>query len=525
MKQETKQQLQQTKIAGGSLTDFLLTHAGEDPASFHMPGHKGRGIYQKYGYGPFLDRLMDCDITEIPGADNLFQAEEVIAQTMERYRRLYGVKRSYLLVNGSSGGLIAAILASVPRGGKLVMARNCHKSIFNALSLGDVTPVYAYPEQIEAYGILGAVSAAEVAQRLDENPDAAAVIIPSPNYYGICSNVAAIAEVVHQRGKVLIVDQAHGAHLKFFSKYMPGGLDSGAGLCFPPAAEEQGADLVIGSIHKTLASFTQTALLNVCSDRVDLYDLEDRLQAIESSSPSYPLMASLDINADLLERHGQTLVGDWAENLAWFYGAAPQAVPGLKVMLHPALDPTKLNLDMSAYGLNGNELEERLMKRGVFIELVTGNLVMAMTGIGNSRRDYERLLAALQEIAAEQTAAQAEIVAEQTATQKKREGKPAADLQEPAKNQPAGPDVPVQPAAVTRTLVLKEIPVRKERIPLSQAAGRICGSSVIPYPPGIPIVCPGEVFDSDVIEYIKARRAAGEKVIGLDDLGRVVVGR
>lgn len=465
---------------------------------------------------------MDCDITEIPGADNLFQPEDVLRSTMERYRKLYEVKASYLLVNGSSGGLIAAILASVPQGGKLIMARNCHKSIFNALSLGDITPVYAYPEKIEEYGVLGEVSAAEIARCLDQEPDAAAVVVPSPNYYGICSDVAAIAEEVHKRGKVLIVDQAHGAHLKFFSKYLTSAAgaardagaarnagaarDAGAAgqaaLTFPLAAEEQGADLVIGSIHKTLASFTQTALLNVCSDRVDLYDLEDRLQAIESSSPSYPLMASLDINADLLERQGSALIADWAAALEWFYAAAPQAVPGLRIMTHPALDPTKLNLDMSAYGLDGNQLEDQLIARGVFIELVTGNLVMGMTGIGNRRSDYEKLLAALTEIADQQTAAGFG---------------PATQL--PSQVQPR------QPEAVTHTLVMKEIPQRKERILLEEAAGRVCASSVIPYPPGIPIVCPGEVFDEDVIEYIKARRLAKEKVIGLDDLGRVVVGR
>ena len=157
---------------------------------------------------------MDCDITEIPGADNLFQTEGIIAETMAKYRALYEVEQSYLLINGSSGGLIAAILTAVSKGGKLVMARNCHKSIFNALQLGDITPIYAYPETLEAYGVLGGISADEIARCLDENPEAEAVILPSPNYYGICSDIRAIAKVTHDRGKVLIVDQAHGAHLK-----------------------------------------------------------------------------------------------------------------------------------------------------------------------------------------------------------------------------------------------------------------------------------------------------------------------
>ncbi len=472
-----------------TLTEFLLKHKEKNPVSFHMPGHKGSAIYRDHGYGEFLDSIMDCDITEIPGADNLFQTEGVLKETMNRYKTMYAAKESYLLINGSSGGLIAAILASVPKGGKLVMARNCHKSIFNALSLGDITPVYAYPETIEAYGILGSVSSEEVARCLDEHPDAAAVILPSPNYYGICSDVAAIAEVVHSRGKVLIVDQAHGAHLNFFAKYQLTG--------FPSAAEAAGADMVINSIHKTLASFTQTALLNLCSDRVDKYDLEDRLQAIESTSPSYPMMASLDINADLMEHHGPQLMKEWADSLHWFYETAEKEVPGMRIMRHPLLDATKLNIDMSAYGLNGNELEDLLMEKGIFVELVTGNILMCMTGIGNRRCDFENLLDALKDIAAER-----------------------ADC---LRN--GGAEKPQQPEAVTRTLAMTKVPVRKERILLGDAAGRVCASSVIPYPPGIPIVCPGEIFDEEVIAYIKARRQAEEKVIGVDELGRVAVGR
>lgn len=475
-----------------TLTQFLLNHKERHPVSFHMPGHKGSRIYREHGYGVFLDSIMDCDITEIPGADNLFQTEGVLKETMDRYKAMYGTKESYLLVNGSSGGLIAAILASVPKGGKLVMARNCHKSIFNALSLGDITPIYAYPETVQEYGILGSVSPEEVARCLDEHPDAAAVILPSPNYYGICSDVAAIAEVVHARGKILIIDQAHGAHLNFFNRYGLAAPGKTSASGFPAAAETAGSDVVINSIHKTLASFTQTALLNLCSDRVDKYDLEDRLQAIESSSPSYPMMASLDINADLMEKYGPQLMKEWADNLNWFYETAEEEVPGLCIMRHPMLDATKLNIDMSAYGLDGNQLEELLMEEAIFVELVTGNILMCMTGIGNKRCDFEKLLGALKRIASERQLMEVK---------------------------------PQQPEAVTKALQMTKVPVRKERIPLEEAAGRVCASSVIPYPPGIPIVCPGEIFDEEVISYIAARRRAEEKVIGVDELGRVAVGK
>lgn len=465
------------------VTQFLITHAEQKPVSFHMPGHKGAAIYRDNGYGEFLDRIMDCDITEIPGADNLFQTEGIIKETMERYRRLYDVKESYLLINGSSAGLIAAILATVPRGGKLVMARNCHKSIFNALTMAGAEPVYTYPEVIDDFGVSGEVTAEEVAQCLEAHPDSNAVILPSPNYYGICSDIKAIAQVVHHAGKILIVDQAHGAHLKFFDQFAKESAK---------AAESLGADVVINSIHKTLASFTQSAVVNLCTDKVDKYTFEDKLQLIESTSPSYPLMASLDINGELLETKGEALIREWEENLRYFYQEAA-SIKGLRIMNHKMLDHTKINLDMSAYGIDGLCLEELLMEKGIFVELVTGNILMCMTGIGNKRYDYDKLLQALREIAGSRQLSLKRAAAKQQVTQKR--------------------------------LVQRNIPTQRERVLLEEAAGRICAFSIIPYPPGIPIICPGEVMDREILDYVADLRKKGEKVMGIDDQGRVVVGK
>ncbi len=465
-----------------SIADFLQAHAEVKPVSFHMPGHKGAAIYRENGYGEFLDHFMDWDITEIPGADNLFQTESIIAETMNRYKAMYGAKESYLLINGSSAGLIGAIMTVVPRGGKLIMARNCHKSVFNGVMMAGGQPVYAQPELIEEYGISGEVTAAEIQRLLKENPDSSAVLLTSPNYYGICSDIGAIAEAVHQAGKILIVDQAHGAHLKFFGKG-------------EKAAENLGADIVINSTHKTLASFTQSAIVNLCSDRVDKYEFEDKLQLLESTSPSYLLMASLDINADLLEKKDRDLMGAWSDNLQYFYGKAAE-IKGLRMMKHPLLDETKINLDMSDLGISGLELEELLMEQGIFVELVTGNIVMCMTGIGNKRYDYERLLEALEKIAAQRTL-------------RKTDGRGGALCK----------------AWNRREAELRAVPLEKERVKLSEAAGRVCAGSVIPYPPGIPILCLGEVIDEEVLRYVSDLRADGEKVIGVDELGRIAVGK
>lgn len=471
------------------VTRFLLEHAGKRPVSFHMPGHKGSDIYRKYGHDAFLDNFIDCDITEIPGADNLFQTEGIIRETAEKYRKLYDVKKSYLLINGTSGGLIAAILASVPQGKKLVMARNCHKSVFNALTLGGIEPVYAYPSMVEEYGISGPIEPEEIARCLDENPDAEAVILPSPNYYGICSDIKEIADEVHTRGKILIVDQAHGAHLKFM-----------AGR--PLAAEECGADIVVNSTHKTLCSFTQSAVLNYNSDRVEQYVLEDKLQAVQSTSPSYLLMASLDINADILKEHGEELFSAWQTNIEDFYAKAA-AVKGLKLMEVPgAMDKTKINIDMSHYGIDGNRLEEILMEKGIFAELVTGNILMCMTGIGNTAEDYGKLLDVLSDIA-------------------KREAAEGSTVNAEGKEDPDRGGA----ALWMKRRPLHDIPKKKQHVPLDESDGLICASSIIPYPPGIPFVCPGEKIGREEIEYIKLLRGRGEKVIGVDENMCVVVGK
>ncbi len=471
--------------------EFLLAHMKKKEVSFHMPGHKGSAIYKRFGYDEFLNNFMDCDITEIQGADSLFQVEGILKETQERYAEIYGVKRSYLLVNGTSGGVIASILGSVPQGKKLIMARNCHKSVINALALGGIEPIYAYPDIMESYGIAGPVSPEEIDRLLVENPDAEAVILPSPNYYGICSDVEAISEVVHSHGKILIVDQAHGAHIKFFNTYWKGEKQ------MPQCAENSGADIVINSVHKTLASFTQSALLNVCTDRVDINYLEDRLQAVQTTSPSYLLMTSLDINQALLKYQGDLLIGEWGDNLTYFYEEVKK-LKGIKVMDGlDNLDWTKLNLDMSAFGLDAIAFEKLLIsKYTIYPELSTANIMMCLTGIGNKREDFQALITALKELTESLP-----LVAEKKKT-----------------------SVEAAPCTMKSRGKLAPIPVRKKWMLLTEAEGQICATSLIPYPPGIPLVCPGERLTREDIAYILHLREQEEKVIGLTTDGRILVG-
>lgn len=479
------------------IRDFLLEHASRKSVSFHMPGHKGSDLYKRFGQGDFLQNMMGCDITEITGADNLFQSESIIKEAQDQYAKLYDVKKSYLLINGTSGGLIAAIMATVPKGKKLIMARNSHKSVFNALNLADIQPVYAYPEILAKSGISGisgisgAILPEEIEALLKANPDAEAVILPSPNYYGICSDIEAIAKVVHDHDKVLIVDQAHGAHLKFFSKFAVKG--------FPLSAEEAGADIIVNSIHKTLASFTQSAVLNVNSDRIDPYTLEDKLQAIQSTSPSYLLMASLDINRQILADHGRELMGEWADNINLFYENAGK-IKGLSYIDKvPGMDWTKINISFERLGLTGADLEKLLMDRNIFVELYSGNLVMCMTGIGNTRSDIEKLLVALREISASRN--HVELLA----------GEPA--------------EVDVLSSGEYKRAKIYPIPTERFKVPLLEAEGLVCASSLIPYPPGIPLICPGEIYEKETLIYLKSLRDHGGKVIGIGDDGNILAGR
>lgn len=470
------------------LTNFLIKHGSEEPISFHMPGHKGADFFRKLDYEDYLNNIVNCDITEIPGADNLFQAESGIKSVMDKYTSLYEVQQSYLLINGSSVGIIASILASVPKGGKMIVARNSHKSIFNALGLGQIEPLYAYPEIQD--GISGPINPQEIENLILENKDVKALILPSPNYYGICSDIKTISKTCDEHSVVLIVDQAHGAHLKFFNKYI-----DDPSLAYPLSAEEQGADIVINSTHKTLASFTQSAILNFNTGKVDKYLLEDKLQILQSTSPSYILMSSLDINADILKNHGKELILDWANNVEGFYKKISK-LDNIKLINTPNLDRTKINIDMSAYGIDGAKLERALMDRKIYPELFTGNILMLMTGIGNTADHMKKLYQAIIDIVDTSSLAEKDLT-----TKNKLE----ADWNKKRK--------------------IHKLTDKKIRIPFKEAENRICASSIIPYPPGIPFICPGEMIERSDIEYLTALRQEGEKVIGLGENYEVLVNK
>lgn len=468
-----------------TLLEFLTEHAKGDRVSFHMPGHKGGRLYRRFGYDRFLGNMAtvaDMDITEIAGADNLHSPEGIINGLEEDYRKLYGVEKSFLLVNGSTAGVMAAMLSSAAPGKKILMSRGSHRSAYSALKLGNITPVYLQPEMYEDYGIMGKINPEDVAEALDRDKDIQAVLITSPNYYGVCSDVRAIADEVHKRGRILITDQAHGAHLKLFEGF---GLNEDLSV----SAETGGADIVINSIHKTLGSFTQSALLNVVSDRVNQRLLRENLNMLQSTSPSYILMASLAVNAELIKSHGKELFGQWKENLDLFYKIIKD-IDGVEVISGPDTDRTKLNIKVAGGNVSGKALDEYLRSKGIDSELYTGDILMAMTGMGNERSDYEKLLSALDDAI--------EIATDMPCKEKRKAWK----LPKP------GP--------------VKEHGNETEEIALDKCQGRVSAVTVIPYPPGIPFICPGEEFTEEILENLKLA-AEESQVSGLSDKGTIHV--
>ncbi len=261
------------------LLERLSTYAASDAYPFHMPGHKRQ---VKMGITS-VPNPFSVDITEIDGFDNLHHAEDILKESMNSAAAVYGADRSWYLVNGSTCGILAAIAAAVKPGEKILMARNSHKSAYHAVILNQLEPVYLYPEEVPEFQIPGGIEPEQVERALLEHPEIRAVFVTSPTYEGIVSDIQGIAATAHRHGAALIVDEAHGAHLPF-----------GDGNYFPDGALQEGADLVIQSLHKTLPSLTQTAILHLKSQILDAKKVEQYLSVYQSSSPSYILIASME---------------------------------------------------------------------------------------------------------------------------------------------------------------------------------------------------------------------------------------
>lgn len=373
----------------------LENYGKSDFYPFHMPGHKRNKACVE---GDFP---IERDITEIDGFDDLHYSEGILLEAQNALSRMYGTRKSFFSVNGSTAGLLTAISASVKKGGQILVARNCHKAVYHAIYLRELVPTYIYPQSDNDLGINGSISVSRVERCLEENPKIEAVLITSPTYDGVVSDVRKIAETAHRHGIPLIVDEAHGAHFRF-SNY------------FPVSAADLGADVVIQSFHKTLPAMTQTAVLHLCSDRVSEKLLHRFLGIYQTSSPSYILMSSLDACVAKLEKESGRLFDEFTENLET---ARRQLGKCKYIRLVPApgekfqeeddtagteafdYDRSKLILSTLHSSLNGPVLAKRLRENyHLEVEMTTENYVLALAAVGDTREGFQRLCKAIEEI-------------------------------------------------------------------------------------------------------------------------------
>lgn len=442
-----------------ALIDFLAEYQ-KTRVPMHMPGHKRNRNLANY-----LARLgADLDVTEAEGLDNLHDATGILKARMERTAALWGSGRAFWLVNGSSCGILAGVWALVPDGGKVISARNCHRSVLNALILRRARTEYILPKVDEA-GIAGPISPASVADALEKNPDAKLVIVTSPTYEGILSDIPAICGVAHARGVPVLVDEAHGAHLGF-------------GHGFPDGAVKAGADVVVQSLHKTLPSLTQTAVLHLNGERADGEEVRRALAIFETSSPSYLLMASVDGCVDLLRERGDALFSAWRDGL----DALRARLSGLKRLSLDGggtRDPSKIVVRTGQSNLDGARLAALLRARGIEPEMAAPRYVTLMTGMGDTDETLAALADALMEIDGEMGPGRE--------TPLPRLALPARALHPwEAEGRPAEARQP------------------------ENAIGRVSAEAVWAYPPGIPLVVPGEVVSAEIAQAIRRICGQGE---------------
>lgn len=431
--------------------------------------------------GALPGELAQLDITEIEGFDNLHQPEGILQEMQQYAADVYGAEETFYLVGGSTCGILSAVSAAIPRGGKLLVARNCHKSIYHAAYLRQLQLSYLYPVLLPEVGICEAVTAEQVQRALEREPDICGVLIVSPTHEGRIAEVEGIAGAVHKHGIPLIVDEAHGAHLGFHPAFAPG-------------SSRAGADLVITSVHKTLPAMTQTALLHVNGSIVDRRRLRRFLRIYQSSSPSYVLMASID-NAVRLAAEGKPLFQKMYEN--WNHMLVQLSVcRALTLWPTAALkkeeyqkhqDIGKLVISVKNTGMSGKELYRRLLEEyGLQMEMACDSYVLAMFTIGDTAAGYERLTQALLEIDGK---------LKRMETREARREYPLLEREH----------VPLAGAW--------DHPCRW--VPLKEAVGGYVGEFLNIYPPGTPILVPGERMEAEDRTLIEQYLVGGLEVQGI----------
>ena len=456
----------------------------------HMPGHKRNSMLCELG-DPYT-----IDITEIEGFDNLHQPEEILLSLSERISSVYGAVSSYPLVNGSTAGILTGITATVGCGDKVLVARNSHKAVYHGMILAGAKPVYCYPQNIGDTAVFGGILPKDVEEAFINHPDIRLVVITSPTYEGVVSDIRTIAEIVHKHKAYLLVDEAHGAHFGFHES-------------FPVSAVKLGADLIIQSLHKTLPSLTQTAVLH-CNAK-ELKPLIRKYLAIyQSSSPSYVLMAGIDQCIRLLEEKAGQLFNEYHDKLKLFY-LEMEKLKALKMIKRDIigqngiydLDPSKLTISVYGTGLSGHELHGMLHnKYQIMLEMEAPDYVLGMTSICDTKEGFDRLTRALLEIDEDLP---------NTIGVWSNTGKGTKDSHKMTENSNkrvlTRPEIKLLPSEAFHSCTAD--------IDLHKSAGTISAAFISLFPPGAPILIPGEVITTELIEYVISVKKQGVTITGL----------
>ncbi|TCS77951.1 aminotransferase class I/II-fold pyridoxal phosphate-dependent enzyme [Tepidibacillus fermentans] len=469
------------------LFEQLQLHHQKRPISFHVPGHKmGKG-FDPLGREFFQD-ILQIDLTEVSGLDDLHQPESVILDSEKRAARVFKAKATFFLVNGSTAGNLAMILATCKPGDKIIVQRNVHKSVIHGLILAKTIPIYVQPEYIPSLGIWGSVSLETIEKALMDHPEAKAVLLTNPNYYGIGVDLTEIARLVHRYRIPLLIDEAHGAHFGFHKS-------------FPKSSIQMGADLVVQSTHKTLSAMTMGSMLHVNYDSlIDIERLKFFLSVVQTSSPSYPIMASLDLTCRLIEEKGESLWDPVLEWLQWFDEKA-STLDGIQVQhLIPSqyfTDPLKRTIQSQIPKVSGFDLQRQLEESNIFTELADRWNTLAIMTYGNTLGDIKALYHSLS------------IIDQLYQEDLLKEGKsiPSMEFNFHQIDQEQ-----------TSTISLDQVIYgRKKVVPLKASVGMIAAEMVIPYPPGIPLIQLGERITKGMVSYLLELKEMGSKFQGVVD--------
>lgn len=455
------------------IIDSLKKIVDENIISFHMPGHKKGEIYRLLGYENILENMYKLDTTEIPGTDNLHSPEECIKDSLKRASELFKSDKTLYLVNGSTCGIEASIIAAVSPKEKIILNRDCHQSAINACIIGDIDPVYVSPSVNKDSNTLAGVRFEDVKSVIDDNLDAKAIFLTYPTYFGNVFDLRSICNYAHEKNMVVIIDEAHGAHL---------GLSDN----LPDTALSQDADLVIQSTHKTLPAFTQSSMIHIKGNRIDINKLLNMLRITQSSSPSYLLMASLEIAVDIYEKNGVELMKKLLNNIEEFKGEVCSLE---NIKLDETKDYTKIFLNTKKLGITGHELENILRKRySIQVELSNYYGVLLIATIGNTKDEFYKLKDALFEI---------------DKTYKKENN--LKEVFYPIK-------LPKRVLSPRQAFYMD-----KKNVKIENSIGKVSGEYIIPYPPGVSLVSPGEQITKEVIDYVIECKSKGMNINGVKD--------